>query len=149
MRPSHPGARFIRLVSSPVSFSSDPLTTVFLFLRPLILVFLPSFQIERLVEEESLALNQTVLTNRQAHADLLARLKTREVAQQATWRDGWEADLERWRLLRMRHTLGAFCARMASAEFADPPERNAELGAVKREEVKNLKRIPRVLTSKD
>ena len=95
-----------------------------------------------MVEEESIALNQTVLTNRQAHADLLRRLKTREVAQQATWRDGWEADLERWRLLRMRHTLDAFCARMRSAEFADPPraERTAPY-ALKQEEVRRWIRL--------
>lgn len=88
------------------------------------------------MEEESLGLNQTVLSNRQAHAELIRRLKTREVEQQDTWRGAWEKDLERWRLLRMRHTIDAFQARMRSPEFADPPERNEHLAMIKRDEVR-------------
>jgi hypothetical protein len=92
--------------------------------------------VERLVEEEAMGLNQTVLSNRQAHAELLRRLRTREVEQQDTWRGAWEKDLERWRLLRMRHTIDAFQARMRSPEFADPPERNEHLASIKRDEVR-------------
>jgi hypothetical protein len=92
--------------------------------------------VERLVEEESLGLNQTVLSNRQAHAELILRLRTREVEQQDTWRGAWEKDLERWRLLRMRHTIDACQACIRSPEFADPPERNEHLAMIKRDEVR-------------
>lgn len=62
---------------------------------------------------------------RKAAVELLQRLHTREVGLAAQRRAAWESGQNAWQRLRTRHAVACLCERLTSAEFSDPPSRQA------------------------
>ncbi len=65
-------------------------------------------QLERLLETETHALNLLILSNRETHADLLARLRVEDIKKQKHDLTAWEARKVEWRRLRHEHAILAF-----------------------------------------
>eukprot|EP00232_Nephroselmis_pyriformis_P010039 CAMPEP_0182902436 /NCGR_PEP_ID=MMETSP0034_2-20130328/30461_1 /TAXON_ID=156128 /ORGANISM="Nephroselmis pyriformis, Strain CCMP717" /LENGTH=1432 /DNA_ID=CAMNT_0025037103 /DNA_START=83 /DNA_END=4378 /DNA_ORIENTATION=- len=89
---------------------------------------------ERAVEKEALQVNLAILENRRVHAELIRRLQTQEVKQEKERRERWVEGMQRWRMLRTRHTIATFKARILSEEFQEPPPRVAQIGGVREEQ---------------
>ncbi|GBG79421.1 hypothetical protein CBR_g29568 [Chara braunii] len=87
-------------------------------------------KIERQVEEESLSVDRTILINRRAHADLLKKLKLREVQLESERLELWEKSFIRWRSLKAKFKIDQFKLRLATDEFAAPPQRQSMLHAL-------------------
>jgi cation transport regulator ChaC len=82
-------------------------------------------ELERYAAAETMALNKASIEDRRGMAELLRRLRVREVEKERFERAAWVAALEKWRNLRTDHSINVFVQRIRSDEFADPPARHA------------------------
>ena len=80
-------------------------------------------EIQRAVEAEAMKLNREVLKNQRTYADLMRRLKTREIDLEKQKIEEWRAAMEQWRALRTNHTIKTFTDRIESTEFTEPADR--------------------------
>ncbi|EOD25372.1 hypothetical protein EMIHUDRAFT_237803 [Emiliania huxleyi CCMP1516] len=91
--------------------------------------------LERLVEELTHETNLLILSNRDVHATLVARLEQREVKQQRERRERWEQRLLAWRQLRHAHAVACYQQALHAPHVVSPPERAealADLSAAQR-----------------
>ncbi|KAJ1453398.1 hypothetical protein M885DRAFT_466301 [Pelagophyceae sp. CCMP2097] len=80
-------------------------------------------QIERLVEAEAYELNSVIISNRRAHAELLAMLEHKDVDAGLRAIDAWRARQEAWRQLRHARAIAEFVAELGSVAFTNPSDR--------------------------
>ena len=80
-------------------------------------------EIQRAVEAEAMKLNREVLKNQRTYADLMRRLKIREIDLEKQKIEDWQAAMEQWRALRTNHTIKTFTDRIESTEFTEPADR--------------------------
>mmetsp|Transcript_4312 Transcript_4312/g.13900 ORF Transcript_4312/g.13900 Transcript_4312/m.13900 type:complete len:1246 (-) Transcript_4312:278-4015(-) len=79
-------------------------------------------------------INMLIISNREVHATLCAKLKLREVERKRDHRAKWEARMLAWRQLRHAHALGAFKLQLHEASTVDPPERASIIEALARQQ---------------
>ena len=77
-------------------------------------------QLERLVETEAHQVNLLILANRDAHADLVARLRVDDVKRHKQNRLDWEARKAAWRRLRHDHAILTLKSYLHSPEVIAP-----------------------------
>ena len=77
-------------------------------------------QLERLVETEAHQVNLLILANRDAHADLIARLRVDDVKRHKQNRMDWEARKAAWRRLRHDHAILTLKSYLHSPEVVAP-----------------------------
>ena len=79
--------------------------------------------IEHIVEAEAFDLNTVLTKNRQAHAELLGVMRTKQIEISVTVLHEWDVAKTRWRLLRHRKAIGTFHADMQGADYTEPSDR--------------------------
>ena len=83
--------------------------------------------LERMCEAQVHDVNLLILSNREVHAQLMARVRRAEIIRQKEHRQEWEARLAAWRVLRHEQALQTFKAFLHSAEVVQPRARRAVL----------------------
>ena len=86
---------------------------------------------QRLIEREALALDDALLSDRRAAAEMLKGLHAAEAARARGARARSEAGRARWRELRSAHAVRELAGRLASVEAAEPPGRLALFGRLR------------------
>ncbi|KAL3136899.1 hypothetical protein ABBQ32_006507 [Trebouxia sp. C0010 RCD-2024] len=76
-------------------------------------------EVERLIEQQALDLNLSMLDNRKVYANLTCQLKVAEVKSEEAWHARYEAALASWRTLRTQHAVHLFGERLAG-DWAEP-----------------------------
>jgi hypothetical protein len=110
-------------------------------------------EIEHIVEAEAFDLNTVLTTNRQAHAQLMAVMHTKQVEMEVYALHEWEEAKKHWRQLRHDQAVSIFHSDIQSQIFTEPSDRqqfmlNVRLGQKERHRVReeNLQRIARLNT---
>eukprot|EP00904_Undaria_pinnatifida_P004042 jgi/Undpi1/13639/HiC_scaffold_9.g03293.m1 len=80
-------------------------------------------EIERIAEEHVAELNGVLISNRLAHAELLAAMEKRDFAVAVGVRRAWEVRRDDWRRLRHDRAVGQFHSDLCAPNFTNPPER--------------------------
>lgn len=64
--------------------------------------------VQRLIERESQIINQTLLSNQRAYADLFARLMKTDIERDKNHRTHWEGRVEDWKKLNTEIVIQKF-----------------------------------------
>ncbi|CAM9316736.1 unnamed protein product, partial [Laminaria digitata] len=104
-------------------------------------------EIERLAEEHVSELNGVLISNRLAHAELLATMEKRDFAVAVGIRRAWEIRRDDWRRLRHDRAVGHFHSDLRAPNFTNPPERVALFREFK--EGQALRHVKRVALLRD
>ncbi|CAM9524177.1 unnamed protein product, partial [Sphacelaria rigidula] len=82
-------------------------------------------EVERIAEEYAAELNSVLISNRLAHAELLAKMEKDDFVFSVSIRRAWEIRRESWRRLRHGRALGYLRADLTAPNFTNPCERVA------------------------
>ncbi|PIK36653.1 putative coiled-coil domain-containing protein [Apostichopus japonicus] len=85
------------------------------------IAFLMAPDVQRLIERESQIINQTLLSNQRAYADLLARLMKTDIERDKNHRTHWEGRVEDWKRLNTEIVIQKFTEFMDDSSITDPP----------------------------
>ncbi|XP_051017528.1 coiled-coil domain-containing protein 180 [Acomys russatus] len=83
--------------------------------------------IYRLIDKEAMAMNQALLGNRRAIAQLLVNLTEATLQQELDNRHRWQGLVDAWKALKKEALLQSFSDFMASEEIQEPPAVQKEL----------------------
>lgn len=81
----------------------------------------------RLIDKEAMAMNQALLGNRRAIAQLLVNLTEATLQQELDNRHRWQSLVDTWKALKKEALIQSFTSFMASEEIQEPPEVKKEL----------------------
>nr|BAC35608.1 unnamed protein product [Mus musculus] len=76
----------------------------------------------RLIDKEAMAMNQALLGNRRAIAQLLVNLTESTLQQELDNRHRWQGLVDTWKALKKEALIQSFSEFMASEEIQEPPE---------------------------
>ncbi|XP_077986671.1 coiled-coil domain-containing protein 180-like [Glandiceps talaboti] len=76
---------------------------------------------QRLLEKESQVINQTMLGNRRAYADLYARLMKTDIERERSQHETWRNRVENWKQLNIDEAIRKFTGFMESEPMVKPP----------------------------
>jgi hypothetical protein len=91
--------------------------------------------IERYLEEQAYKENILLLNNRRAYADMLSRLRTREIELDLKARKRWEERKHAWYLTLHDRAVAKCHATLHSADYATPKKRETLYGALRSQQV--------------
>ncbi|KAL8612779.1 hypothetical protein ACOMHN_033449 [Nucella lapillus] len=83
--------------------------------------YLMAPDLQRFMDKESQALNQTCLSNRRAYADLFVRLMSADIEREKTQHTQWRRRVEDWKNLKTNLAVEKFREFMHSEEILKPP----------------------------
>ncbi|KAK7094377.1 coiled-coil domain-containing protein 180-like isoform X2 [Littorina saxatilis] len=83
--------------------------------------YLMAPDLQRFMDKESQALNQTCLSNRRAYADLFVRLMSADIEREKTQYTQWRRRVEDWKKLKTDLSVEKFKEFMQSQEILKPP----------------------------
>ena len=83
--------------------------------------------VERFAAAETTELNKASVEDRRSIAELLRRLRVREIRRERDEKMAWEAATRRWREGKTNRAIERFLETIRDDRFADPPERRAAL----------------------
>ena len=92
--------------------------------------------VERFAAEATMEINADALEDRRGVAELLARLRTREIERERSERTAYDAALVRWRTLRTERGVSLFAELIQSERMSDNPEREAITRELAEDQVK-------------
>ena len=92
--------------------------------------------VERFAAEATMEINADALEDRRGVAELLARLRTREIERERSERTAYDAALVRWRTLRTERGVSLFAELIQSKRMSDNPEREAITRELAEDQVK-------------
>ena len=92
--------------------------------------------VERFASEATMEINADALEDRRGVAELLARLRTREIELERSERGRYDAALVRWRTLRTERGVSLFAELIESERMSDNPEREAITRELAEDQVK-------------
>ena len=92
--------------------------------------------VERFAAEATMEINADALEDRRGVAELLARLRTREIERERSERTAYDAALIRWRTLRTERGVSLFAELIQSERMSDNPEREAITRELAEDQVK-------------
>ncbi|XP_070532747.1 coiled-coil domain-containing protein 180-like [Ptychodera flava] len=98
--------------------------------------FMPP-DVQRLLEKESQVINQTMLANRRAYADLFARLMKTDIERERNQHESWRNRVQDWKQLNIDEAIKKFTEFMESEPMVKPPGID-QLLTLKRTEQLNL-----------
>lgn len=84
-------------------------------------------EIEHIVESETFDLNSVLTKNRQAHAQILALLRKRQIEVEVEVLQRWEDSRRKWRQLRHNKCVNDFNVDIRSERFTEPANRRTYL----------------------
>ncbi|XP_028626104.1 coiled-coil domain-containing protein 180 [Grammomys surdaster] len=103
--------------------------------------------IYRLIDKEAMAMNQALLGNRRAIAQLLVNLTEATLQQELDNRHRWQGLVDTWKALKKEALIQSFSEFMASEEIQEPPEVKKELEEMqKNQEVLQRVRLDHLCT---
>ncbi|XP_002742433.1 coiled-coil domain-containing protein 180-like [Saccoglossus kowalevskii] len=106
--------------------------------------------VQRLLEKESQIINQTMLANRRAYADLFARLMKNDVERERNQHEMWRNRVEDWKQLNINEAVKKFTEFMQSEEIVQPSGIDNLLTMMKTEQNNlNTKRLELLNSLKD
>lgn len=91
--------------------------------------------IERYLEEQAFKENILLLNNRRAYADMLSRLRKREIELDLKARERWEERKHAWYLTLHDRAVAKCAATLLSPEYANPKKRDTLYGALRSQQV--------------
>ncbi|NP_001414613.1 coiled-coil domain-containing protein 180 isoform X1 [Rattus norvegicus] len=101
----------------------------------------------RLIDKEAMAMNQALLGNRRAIAQLLVNLTEATLQQELDNRHRWQSLVDTWKALKKEGLIQRFTEFMASEEIQEPPEVKKELEEMqKNQEVLQKVRLDHLCT---